>query len=387
MEAAGDANGQYEYAPAPDPNTLPSLQHQTEPAQHPAAASEPAKPKRAHVQAACVFCKGRKMRCDGAKPACANCVNRKLACEYPEPPARARAPRASNGSPTPAKRKPPQQQQQPPSPDKAMLPIQYYAQHPPNGAPPPPPMYYYPMPGMAPDGAPLPPHMAHPYYMHPHHQPPPPPPQPARQRAKRAASEMEGDDDGAGADGDYAAHASAANGGGGGGKKRTGKRATMACHSCRSRKLKCDESMPACSQCQRRNLPCAYDDQVRRRGPSKRKRSNDPDGPSPEPQPAPHAHAHTHPLGVIPIPGPDGTKFMQMVDQNGVPVHYMVSIDPNTQQMVPMHAPPGMHLGAGEDGENGGEGSPHTTNGLSPHTQDGDDLADQHPAQPPVIWS
>ncbi|EJD52248.1 hypothetical protein AURDEDRAFT_181749 [Auricularia subglabra TFB-10046 SS5] len=379
MEANGDADGQYEYPPQPDPNTLPSLHHQTEPAQHPAAASEPAKPKRAHVQAACIFCKGRKMRCDGAKPSCANCVNRKLACEYPEPPARARAPRASNGSPTPSKRK--QQQQQPqqqrPPPDAPMLPVQYYPPRQ-NGAPPHP-IYYYPI---GHDGNPLPPHLAHPYY----HMPQPPPPQPPRQRGKRAASEMEGEDDGGAADGDYNAHASTASNGSAGAKKRTGKRATMACHSCRSRKLKCDESMPACSQCQRRNLPCAYDDQVRRRGPSKRKRSNEADGPSPEPQPAP-PHAHTHPLGVIPIPGPDGTKFMQMVDQNGVPVHYMVTIDPNTQQIVPVHAPD-MHLAGGEDAENGGgDGSPHTTNGLSPHTQDGDDLAEQHPAAPPVIWS
>ncbi|KAI5451725.1 hypothetical protein NCC49_001374 [Naganishia albida] len=50
------------------------------------------------------------------------------------------------------------------------------------------------------------------------------------------------------------------------------KKAVLACHFCRGRKLKCDGTRPTCSHCDKRGLTCSYDAQIRRRGPGKRKR-------------------------------------------------------------------------------------------------------------------
>ncbi|KAI0028447.1 hypothetical protein K488DRAFT_89741 [Vararia minispora EC-137] len=44
----------------------------------------------------------------------------------------------------------------------------------------------------------------------------------------------------------------------------------IACRQCRARKIKCDSTRPACHNCLRRNNPCEYDAQPRRRGPDKR---------------------------------------------------------------------------------------------------------------------
>ncbi|KAF8899714.1 hypothetical protein CPB85DRAFT_1327234 [Mucidula mucida] len=48
-------------------------------------------------------------------------------------------------------------------------------------------------------------------------------------------------------------------------KQRT-KKITVACNFCRSRKLKCDGGRPACSQCVKRQNPCDYMPQSKRRG-------------------------------------------------------------------------------------------------------------------------
>ncbi|KAK4689765.1 hypothetical protein P7C73_g352, partial [Tremellales sp. Uapishka_1] len=58
--------------------------------------------------------------------------------------------------------------------------------------------------------------------------------------------------------------------GGGGGDEEKPKKLPLACHFCRGRKLKCDGQRPSCSHCAKRNHPCVYDDNVRRRGPGKR---------------------------------------------------------------------------------------------------------------------
>lgn len=69
------------------------------------------------------------------------------------------------------------------------------------------------------------------------------------------------------------------------------KKAMLACHFCRGRKLKyafsrcqhvrqsaypnlfrCDGTRPTCAHCEKRGLSCSYDAQIRRRGPGKRKR-------------------------------------------------------------------------------------------------------------------
>lgn len=45
----------------------------------------------------------------------------------------------------------------------------------------------------------------------------------------------------------------------------------IACHTCRSRKLKCDGAKPKCHNCTRRKEPeCSYDQVLRRRGPGKK---------------------------------------------------------------------------------------------------------------------
>jgi hypothetical protein len=77
------------------------------------------------------------------------------------------------------------------------------------------------------------------------------------------------------------------------------KKAVLACHFCRGRKLKwvltgapspckvhrltrlpcpirCDGERPTCSHCQRRNLACSYDAVIRRRGPGKKKKGDKP---------------------------------------------------------------------------------------------------------------
>ncbi|KAF9519735.1 hypothetical protein BS47DRAFT_1085144 [Hydnum rufescens UP504] len=56
------------------------------------------------------------------------------------------------------------------------------------------------------------------------------------------------------------------------------RRVYLACHQCRSRKIKCDGAHPVCSTCIRRRSPkCDYDDEPRRRGPDR------------------HPRVHTHP--------------------------------------------------------------------------------------------
>ncbi|KAJ9114258.1 hypothetical protein QFC22_005710 [Naganishia vaughanmartiniae] len=50
------------------------------------------------------------------------------------------------------------------------------------------------------------------------------------------------------------------------------KKAVLACHFCRGRKLKCDGTRPTCAHCDKRGLECSYDEKIRRRGPGKRKR-------------------------------------------------------------------------------------------------------------------
>ncbi|KAI0696005.1 hypothetical protein BC835DRAFT_1406060 [Cytidiella melzeri] len=52
------------------------------------------------------------------------------------------------------------------------------------------------------------------------------------------------------------------------------KKITVACNFCRSRKLKCDGGKPACSQCFKRNNPCDYTVNHKRRG-GKRRKSDD----------------------------------------------------------------------------------------------------------------
>ncbi|KZV67128.1 hypothetical protein PENSPDRAFT_62895 [Peniophora sp. CONT] len=44
----------------------------------------------------------------------------------------------------------------------------------------------------------------------------------------------------------------------------------IACRQCRARKIKCDSTRPECNNCLRRNNPCEYDAQPKRRGPDKR---------------------------------------------------------------------------------------------------------------------
>ncbi|KAF4577212.1 hypothetical protein EYR40_009427 [Pleurotus pulmonarius] len=51
-------------------------------------------------------------------------------------------------------------------------------------------------------------------------------------------------------------------------RQRT-KKITVACNFCRSRKLKCDGGRPACGQCVKRNNPCDYQPQNKRRGNAK----------------------------------------------------------------------------------------------------------------------
>lgn len=61
------------------------------------------------------------------------------------------------------------------------------------------------------------------------------------------------------------------NGGKSGG--RAGRGDHVACHFCRGRKLKCDGRRPTCGHCSLRNLACAYDDFIRRRGPGKKEKN------------------------------------------------------------------------------------------------------------------
>ncbi|KAF8964398.1 hypothetical protein BDZ97DRAFT_2007628 [Flammula alnicola] len=59
-------------------------------------------------------------------------------------------------------------------------------------------------------------------------------------------------------------------------KQRT-KKITVACNFCRSRKLKCDGGRPTCGQCSKRNNPCDYMPQNKRRG-TQRLRKGDESG-------------------------------------------------------------------------------------------------------------
>ncbi|KZV81003.1 hypothetical protein EXIGLDRAFT_731964 [Exidia glandulosa HHB12029] len=291
------------------------------------------------------------MRCDGGKPACQNCTNRKLECDYPDQ-TRTRGP---------TKSKPP-----PAQPTIAPAPMPY---HPTDGL-----VYYHQ--GMDPS------------MMQPIH----PPPSVPRHRAKRSASEMEGDQDAEGED-DPSMQTPTSS------KKRNtmrgGKRAQMACHSCRARKMKCDEQQPACSQCARRHLPCAYDDTVRRRGPSKKASKRGEDDEDGQQQPQHHQALHLMPV-TMNLPGAGGDsqpKYMALIGPDGVPVQ-ILGIDPTSGQMLPVGGPPpGMvmthaqpsHAQSHEEqnGHDQHSASPHEQ---SPHGDDGDAI-EGHPPQQPVIWS
>ncbi|KAF9241117.1 hypothetical protein BU15DRAFT_73596 [Melanogaster broomeanus] len=50
------------------------------------------------IYVACDFCRGRKLRCDGAKPCCSNCETRSLACKYQDHPRRRGPGKAPKGT-------------------------------------------------------------------------------------------------------------------------------------------------------------------------------------------------------------------------------------------------------------------------------------------------
>lgn len=52
------------------------------------------------------------------------------------------------------------------------------------------------------------------------------------------------------------------------------RKAVLACHFCRGRKLRCDGAYP-CTHCARRSIDCSYDSTVRRRGPGKNKKTDE----------------------------------------------------------------------------------------------------------------
>ncbi|KAI0661927.1 hypothetical protein C8Q70DRAFT_1043176 [Cubamyces menziesii] len=52
------------------------------------------------------------------------------------------------------------------------------------------------------------------------------------------------------------------------------KKTLIACHFCRARKLRCDGQKPSCANCRKRNHPCTYEQQPKRRGPGKTPRGS-----------------------------------------------------------------------------------------------------------------
>ncbi|KAH6912614.1 hypothetical protein BKA70DRAFT_1264383 [Coprinopsis sp. MPI-PUGE-AT-0042] len=89
----------------------------------------------------------------------------------------------------------------------------------------------------------------------PHHHRPPPAMQQAEMHMASASRPMH---DASGPSGSSKTSARAT--------KQRSKKITVACNFCRSRKLKCDGERPACAQCTKRNNPCDYMPQNKRRG-------------------------------------------------------------------------------------------------------------------------
>ncbi|KAI0755017.1 hypothetical protein C8Q80DRAFT_1216783 [Daedaleopsis nitida] len=52
------------------------------------------------------------------------------------------------------------------------------------------------------------------------------------------------------------------------------KKTLIACHFCRARKLRCDGQKPSCANCRKRNNPCTYEQEPKRRGPGKTPRGS-----------------------------------------------------------------------------------------------------------------
>jgi len=91
--------------------------------------------------------------------------------------------------------------------------------------------------------------------------------------------------------------------------------------------MKCDEVQPTCGQCARRGLTCAYDEFVRRRGPSKKKKMDDPNNPMQQlvlaapqiPPPPPPPGIDGHPKYILMDPHPDIRKQSDGMDAAGPP--------------------------------------------------------------------
>ncbi|ROT38212.1 hypothetical protein SODALDRAFT_351325 [Sodiomyces alkalinus F11] len=64
-------------------------------------------------------------------------------------------------------------------------------------------------------------------------------------------------------------------GGGDGGSSANGKLLTLACDSCRRRKVKCDAQTPECGSCRSSKIPCKYELPRKKRGPKPRGRDRD----------------------------------------------------------------------------------------------------------------
>ncbi|KAH7107182.1 hypothetical protein BKA62DRAFT_668209 [Auriculariales sp. MPI-PUGE-AT-0066] len=345
------------------------------------------KPKRSHVQAACTFCKGRKMRCDGQKPSCVNCFNRKQQCEYPafvkhRGPNKAKAAAAAHDDAA---------AQVAAAAVAAAAAAGMHAHITPysvNGVI----MYHPGIPGPS-------------AYVPPGGMLPLPYPVSPTGRLKRSAEEYEADDgENDEQDGFTVQEYQPDDDSGMGGKKgrggmRGGKRATMACHSCRQRKMKCDEVQPACSQCSRRNITCLYDEFVRRRGPSKKKRIEGTEvhlvaNPSPA-SPNPHVmHHHAPPhLSLVPMPysfpgaPPDAPKYMALMDPNGVPVQILGIEHPGMHgHIVPvMHHDGEVEEHDGDDEGDQEQGSPQVH--ASGDEIEEDDSVAQAAQHPQVVWS
>ena len=336
------------------------------------------------------------MRCDGAKPSCANCINRKQECEYPvfvkhrgpnrhknqqmEDQAAAQAAHAAAAAAAAAA-----------GIHAHMTPYSV------NGIV----MYH---PGIPAPSAYVPPGgmMPMPYPVSPNG------------RLKRSAEDYDAEDgedeEDADGQGDEYSQTDGVSGKKSRSNLRGGKRATMACHSCRQRKMKCDETQPACSQCLRRNIVCQYDDFVRRRGPSKKKRIEGTDVHLiTNPSPAAPTHPGAPHMNLVPMPysfpgaPPDAPKYMALMDPNGMPVQILGIEHPGMHHhphMVVMHAPhPEEHDGEGEDdGEHEHEheqgspqqGSGDENEGENEGEADGeeDDGGLGQPTQhPTVVWS
>ncbi|KAL7412306.1 hypothetical protein BDY24DRAFT_392497 [Mrakia frigida] len=74
----------------------------------------------------------------------------------------------------------------------------------------------------------------------------------------------------------------------GAGRKK-GEQVSLACYSCRSRKVKCDSQRPRCSKCTARGDECSYDATMKRRGPDRGKRKAAPsDNAPPSIRPSPY---------------------------------------------------------------------------------------------------